>query len=123
MSDLYLDLRARIPVVAARTVIGTARIQEAQDRVGLSNERIARLIPVSERTWRRWKEAGTIPTASLGRVAEVLGMELRQGNDSPAAVRLPADDMERLHGEIADLRSMVERLLEQQQPPRRQAQP
>ena len=32
MSDLYLDLRAKIPVVAAKTEIGTSRLQELQDR-------------------------------------------------------------------------------------------
>lgn len=76
MSDLYLELRSRIPVVALRTTIGQARLQEAQDSVGLSNERLARLIPISEKTWRRWKEAGEVPTYALPRVAEALGLEL-----------------------------------------------
>lgn len=69
MSDLYLELRSRIPVVAAKTQIGSARIEEAQKRVGLSNESIARRVPVSEKTWRRWKQSGEIPTASLPSVA------------------------------------------------------
>lgn len=76
MSDIYLELKARIPVVAAKTHVGTARLQEAQDRTGLSNESIAREIPVSEKTWRRWKEAGTIPTAALPAVARVLRLDL-----------------------------------------------
>lgn len=76
MSDIYLELRSRIPVVAARTAVGTARIQAAQDAVGLSNEAVARLIPVSEKTWRRWKEAGEIPTAALPAVARALRLEL-----------------------------------------------
>lgn len=76
MSDLYLELRSKIPIVAAQTRIGAERIREAQDLVGLSNESIARRIPVSEKTWRRWKEKGEIPTASLPAVAKALRLEL-----------------------------------------------
>ena len=75
---MYLELMSRIPVVAARTHVGSARLQEAQDAVGLSNESVARLIPVSEKTWRRWKDAGEIPTASLPAVARALRLELKQ---------------------------------------------
>lgn len=73
---MYLELKHRIPVIAARTQIGREELQRAQDTVGLSNERIARLIPVSEKTWRRWKEAGEVPTAVLPQVAKVLRLEL-----------------------------------------------
>lgn len=73
---MYLELKHRIPVIAARTHIGREELQRAQDTVGLSNERIARLIPVSEKTWRRWKEAGEVPTAVLPQVAKVLRLEL-----------------------------------------------
>lgn len=76
MSDLYLELKTRIPVVAARTAVGRDRLQAAQDAVGLSNERLARQIPVSEKTWRRWKEAGEVPTYALPQVARVLRLEL-----------------------------------------------
>jgi transcriptional regulator with XRE-family HTH domain len=77
MSDLYLELKSRIPLVAARTYIGTDRLQELQDAKGLSNERLARLVPVSEKTWRRWKEAGEIPTYALPALAPILGLEIR----------------------------------------------
>lgn len=75
---MYLELRSRIPIVAAKTQVGSARIEEAQKRVGLSNEAIARQIPVSEKTWRRWKQSGDIPTASLPSVATVLRLELHE---------------------------------------------
>lgn len=78
MSDLYLELTSRIAVVAQKTYLGTQRIQDAQDVSGLSNEAIARLVPISEKTWRRWKEAGTIPTASLPTVAKALGFDLKE---------------------------------------------
>lgn len=80
MSDLYLELRSRILVVAEQTVLGTQRIADAQKATGLSNEAIARLIPVSEKTWRRWKKAGKIPTASLPAAARALRLELRALN-------------------------------------------
>lgn len=76
MSDIYLELKRRIPVIAARTHIGREELQRAQDTVGLSNERLARRIPVSEKTWRRWKDAGEVPTAWLPKIAEVLRLEL-----------------------------------------------
>lgn len=75
---MYLELLSRIPVVAAQTYLGTARIQEAQDACGLSNEAIARQIHISEKTWRRWKQAGSIPTSSLPAAARALRLELRE---------------------------------------------
>lgn len=91
MSDLYLELRSRIPVVADQTQIGEQRIQELQDRTGLSNEAVARVVHVSEKTWRRWKKQGSIPTASLPAVARALGFELHEvgvSRDEPGAPRL-----------------------------------
>lgn len=78
MSDMYLTLTSRIPVVAQQTHLGRQRLQDAQDAVGLSNESIARKVPVSEKTWRRWKEKGEVPTASLPAVAKALRLELRE---------------------------------------------
>jgi len=84
MSDLYLELTARIPVVADKTYLGKARMEDAQKRTGLSNERIAQQIPMSEKTWRRWKEDGTVPTAALPAVAKALRLELREMNPAAA---------------------------------------
>jgi outer membrane murein-binding lipoprotein Lpp len=110
MSDMYLELKSRIPVVAARTHIGTARIQEAQDARGLSNERIARLIPVSEKTWRRWKEAGEIPTAALPAVALALGLELRGVEPEAIDVSTPSGSVDELSAKVDRLASAVEEL-------------
>jgi hypothetical protein len=118
MSDLYLQLRSRIPVVAAQTIVGSARLQEAQDAVGLSNEAIARQIPVSEKTWRRWKEAGTIPTASLPAVARALRLELIEPDRGKLVVpeqdRLAAIErhLESLAGAVASLQEGMERVLD-----------
>jgi hypothetical protein len=112
MSDIYLELRSRIPVVAAKTHVGTARIQEAQDAVGLSNEAIARSIPISEKTWRRWKEAGQIPTAVLPAVARVLGLELRQAEVPPldSHAIAGADDIAQLRRENAETQERLGRI-------------
>ena len=76
--------------MASRTPVDRELLDEAQGRVGLSNERLAALIPVSEKTWRRWKAAGAIPTYALGRIAEVLQLELTevQPEDGPASLSL-----------------------------------
>src|SRR5690242_7404459 len=101
MSDLYIELRSRIPVMAHQTVIGKQRLQDAQDAVGLSNESIARAVPVSEKTWRRWKQQGAIPTASLPAVARALRLDLRE-------LEPDADDrIEALEKEIADLQRQL----------------
>ena len=107
MSDLYLELRSRIPVVAAKTHVGSARIEEAQKRVGLSNEAIARRIPVSEKTWRRWRQSGEIPTASLPAVAAALHLELREISDEAELSPRAAAGVE----EVRELRTLVEALL------------
>ena len=76
MSDLYLDLRRRIPVVTEWTDVGTEEMERAQSKTGLSDERLAREIAISAKTWTRWKKRGQIPTHLLQRVAPILGFEL-----------------------------------------------
>lgn len=96
-------------MVAAQTHVGTARLQEAQDAVGLSNEGIARLIPVSEKTWRRWKEAGSIPTAALPAVAKALRLELVE----PPG-RLAVEPAVSVEAHLAELADSVAQILEGQ---------
>lgn len=118
MSDLYLELRSRIPVVAQQTHIGKARLQDAQNAVGLSNEAVARIVPVSEKTWRRWKEQGSVPTASLPAVARALRLEIRElepkVEDRVAALE---GELEAVQRQLAELREIgdgvarIERLL------------
>lgn len=91
-----------IPVVAQQTQIGSARLQAAQDDVGLSNEAIARTVHVSEKTWRRWKLAGAIPTASLPAVAKALRLELRELDD-----RAAEDRLERVEQELRQVRDAL----------------
>lgn len=114
MSDLYLELRTRIPVVAQQTVIGTARLQDAQAQVGLSNESIARLVPVSEKTWRRWKERGAIPTASLPAVARALRLDLHDLEpdlgERVAALEAELEAARRQLEELREMRDGVDRI-------------
>jgi hypothetical protein len=112
MSDLYLDLRSRIPVVAARTRIGTQQIQDAQNRTGFSNERIARDIHVSEKTWRRWKKAGEIPTASLPAVAQTLGLEIHRGSGTVLTEQTIGLRLERLEVQVAESLSLTNEAIE-----------
>lgn len=86
MSDLYLDLKRRIPVVTEWTNVGSEEMQRAQDRMGLSDERLARLVPVSAKTWVRWKRRGQIPTHLLPKVAPLLGFELVEPTLTPLSV-------------------------------------
>jgi DNA-binding transcriptional regulator YiaG len=111
MSDIYLELRTRIPVVAARTRLGTARIQEAQDATGLSNEAIARAIPISEKTWRRWKEAGEIPTAALPAVAKVLNLELLEASPMPVHVGRDGDRPDELSQRLDAIEDALAQIL------------
>lgn len=53
-------------------------LQTAQDSVGLSNEGIARELHLSERTWRRWKEAGEVPAYYVDQVAQVLRLTIER---------------------------------------------
>lgn len=90
MSDLYLDLKRRIPVVTDWTDVGTEEMDRAQQRTGLSDERLARLIPVAARTWVRWKRRGQIPTHLLPKVAPILGFEMVPADPIPIGIATEA---------------------------------
>lgn len=100
--------------MAEKTHIGAARIEEAQKAVGLSNEAIARRIPVSEKTWRRWKQAGDIPTAALRTVAAALRLDLHELNpngDSPVgatAQQVSVEQFEELSGKVDRILALLE---------------
>jgi len=98
---MYLELVSRIPVVAAQTHIGTARLQEAQDESGLSNEGLAREIHISEKTWRRWKKTGAIPTTSLPAAARALRLTLHELD--PAAEAAVSSRLEEQLAEVLEL--------------------
>ena len=68
----------RMPPVAQKVFIGAEELQAAQDGSGLSNEALGHRLHVSERTWRRWKEEGSVPTSYVPAVATHLRLELAQ---------------------------------------------
>lgn len=133
MSDIYLELKTRIPVVTHWVEIGSERLQEAQAVTGLSNERLARKIPVSTKTWERWKKRGAIPADSLDAAARVLGIELHRPQAEEATptgeaatvesrlatleelVRDVASGQRDLEGEVRDLAAAVTAALESSQ--------
>lgn len=108
MSDLYIELVSRIPVVSQKAAVGSQLLEDAQKRSGLSNEAVARRIYISERTWRRWKEDGEIPKASAQAVAEALSLEMRElvPPEEPAQLAAVPDEPAS-SDEIRELREMV----------------
>jgi transcriptional regulator with XRE-family HTH domain len=108
MSDLYLVLRSRLEDVQSWVTLGPEVIREAQQRIGLSDERVARQVPVSTRTWIRWRERGQIPAHSLDRVAKVLELEVERSRPvsvvaSTDEASLPLDArLEQLEGRVLD---------------------
>jgi len=94
MSDLTLVLHERIKGVRRGVHIGSDRLREAQDNTGLSNEKLARRLYVSEKTWRRWRDLGEVPREHLPAVARELGLQFEPldpvvigvASESPTAV-------------------------------------
>ncbi len=94
-------------------MVGTDEMQRAQDRTGLSDERLARQIPVSERTWRRWKTRGAIPTAFLPRAAQILGLEIVRSVPVQVAVEQePQQVLVDFREPLAVLIELVQRIAE-----------
>lgn len=99
MSDLYLVLRSRLDDVSSWVSLGVDVIRDAQHRVGLSDERLARQIPVSTRTWIRWRDRGQVPTHSLERVAALLDLQVERSERPRVTVEeVPSDRL----GELED---------------------
>jgi transcriptional regulator with XRE-family HTH domain len=109
MSELELILRHRLAVVRKGVVIGTERLQEAQDARGLSNERLARELHIAEKTWRRWKAAGEVPAYYLEEVAAVLGLEIEQPKREPLRLN-GGEEKTSLGGLRAELEVEIARL-------------
>jgi hypothetical protein len=78
VSDLYPILRHRLEPVSDWVDIGTKEMAAAQKASGLSDEKLARKIPISTRTWIRWKKRGQVPIFHIDLVADVLKMEIER---------------------------------------------
>ncbi len=76
--DLYLVLRERLEAVADTIHIDAEILHEAQNARGFSNERIARELYISEKTWRRWKAKSAIPADRVDDVAKVLNLDIER---------------------------------------------
>lgn len=126
---MYLDLRARIPVVASWVEIGSERLQAEQDRIGLSNEKIARELHLSEKTWRRYKQDGHVPRAMVPAFAQLFGWDIGELAPPRTAVQIAADEdvrsgLSAIRAEVAALREALELMAEtlrrlEDPPPRR----
>jgi transcriptional regulator with XRE-family HTH domain len=96
--------------------LGTDTMRSAMKARGLSYERAARQVPVSERTWRRWVELGAVPVHRLPRVAAILKSDEITAQVDGAADR-DDEDLRRLLREelaaagqsfLADVREIVD---------------
>lgn len=106
MSELYLVLKRRLDSVAEWVELGTDEMQAAQNRLGLSNERLAPKLYIASKTWERWKKRGAVPRRELERVASVLGMVVE--TTQPVTLNLPeggatAAEFSRLRSELAKI--------------------
>lgn len=108
MSDLYLVLRRRLDAVADWVELGVEAMSSAQKALGLSDERAARLVPVSGRTWTRWRAQGRVPAHSVDKVAAILGLEIER----PTSIRivLPEDESADLAAVMVSIKELGERL-------------
>ena len=88
MSDLYLVLRRRLESVTDWVPLGSDVMRDARKRLGLSYEGVARLIPVSSKTWERWEKRGEVPRPHLRKVAEALSLQV-EFEDEQRAIRVP----------------------------------
>lgn len=105
MSELELVLRRRLQAVRKGVRIGTDTLQTAQDATGLSNERLARELHVSTKTWERWKKAGEVPVYHLDDVARELSLQIERP-EGPR-VRLPEPQTQMLQELAADVRELL----------------
>lgn len=121
MSTMYLDLRARIPVVAAKdmTQLPSDELRAAQERLGYSDEEMAVKLHVATKTWWRWRTTGRVSTVSIPSIARVLELDLFEKFDSPTPIRAgerPATTAESLAAvevRLATLAASVDSLAKQ----------
>lgn len=117
MSDLYMVLRSRLESVAEWVTLGTDVMLQAMREQGLSHERAARMIPVTEKTWRRWVAKGQVQRRDLPKVVEILNLEIEQPARRRVVLREPVGDgvspakLQEALDRIAHLEDLVERLL------------
>jgi DNA-binding XRE family transcriptional regulator len=78
--------------VADWVTLGSDVMRAAQKRRGLSHEGVARLIPVSGKTYERYEKQGRVPRLLLAKVADVLELEIEQPETRPISVRVEAKE-------------------------------
>ena len=121
VSDVYLDLKARIPVVARTkfTTVDAALLDRRRKQLGLTHLDVATELGFVERTWMRWLERGSVPTRNVKDVARILQLDLYEDIDSPAPMgegvngSSPADRLESIEAAVFELASQLERAVEE----------
>lgn len=105
--DLYLVLRERLEAVADTIHIDAEILHDAQNARGFSNERIARELFISEKTWRRWKAKAAIPADRVDDVAEVLNLDIER---PPARRVILAAEAQGVADQLAAVQHRLEQL-------------
>lgn len=101
--------------MAEWVTIGIDVFGDAQKRLGLSDERAARLVPVSVRTWIRWRQRGQVPIHSLDRVAQILELEIERPAHDRRVVVDDALDAQELYDRLDRQHEAVMRRLDEVQ--------
>lgn len=91
------------------------RIKQARERAGLRQEDLADLIEVSNRTVQNYEAGETKPFAKLKAVAAATGVTvewLLHGDPEQPAAQASSTEIAGLRAEIAEIRELVERVLD-----------
>lgn len=88
MSDVYLDLMARIRVMGhtAWTKVDGKMLDQRRKALGLTHLEAAEGAGTSERNWIRWLRTNQVPTRSVKNVARVLQLDFYEYFDSPVPI-------------------------------------
>ena len=90
-------------------------MQELQSGAGLSNEDMGRLLHVTEKTWRRWKEKGEVPNRDLAAFARAVKVELATispQEESPYGIGQLTQELADIRAELRELQRDVRAILE-----------
>ena len=102
---MYLVLRRRLDEVKQWIPLGTDVMKTA--RGSRSYETIARLIPVSSKTYERYEKRGAVPREMVDPVARVLGLVIERPEFVPVKLRLTEEQREAVDDRLDAIQDLV----------------
>jgi transcriptional regulator with XRE-family HTH domain len=112
MSELYLTLRTRLPVVTEWVEIGTEVMRNARRERGFSMEALARQLHVVSKTYERYEKAGRLPVNLVDRFGEILGLEIER-LPGPTTITARETTPRRPHEGLEEIAGQLDRLVEE----------